>query len=48
VSGGRATAAAVPGARLITIPGMGHDLPRALIGQFVEEISALATAADAK
>lgn len=28
--GGRATAWAVPGARLVTIPGMGHDLPRAL------------------
>jgi len=27
VSGGRATAAAVPGSTLIVIPGMGHDLP---------------------
>jgi pimeloyl-ACP methyl ester carboxylesterase len=27
VSGGRATAAAVPGAELVTVPGMGHDLP---------------------
>ena len=27
VSGGRATAAAIPGARLVLIPGMGHDLP---------------------
>lgn len=27
VSGGRATAAAIPGAELITIPGWGHDLP---------------------
>src|SRR5690349_12023482 len=27
-SGGRATAKAVPGARLVTIEGMGHDLPR--------------------
>jgi pimeloyl-ACP methyl ester carboxylesterase len=26
-SGGRATAAAIPGAPLWTIPGMGHDLP---------------------
>ncbi|MBO0713750.1 MAG: alpha/beta fold hydrolase [Acidimicrobiales bacterium] len=26
-SGGEATARAVPGARLITVPGMGHDLP---------------------
>lgn len=27
-SGGRATAAAIPGAELVEIPGMGHDLPR--------------------
>jgi pimeloyl-ACP methyl ester carboxylesterase len=29
-SGGDATAAAVPGAKLLTFPGMGHDLPEAL------------------
>jgi pimeloyl-ACP methyl ester carboxylesterase len=28
VSGGRATARAIPGARLVLIEGMGHDLPR--------------------
>ncbi|HEX4109190.1 MAG TPA: alpha/beta fold hydrolase [Solirubrobacteraceae bacterium] len=28
-SGGRATAAAIPGARFALIPGMGHDLPEA-------------------
>ena len=27
ISGGRATASAIPGAGLVTIPGMGHDLP---------------------
>jgi pimeloyl-ACP methyl ester carboxylesterase len=27
-TGGRSTAAAIPGARLHTLPGMGHDLPR--------------------
>jgi len=27
-SGGRATAKAIPGARLVLIPGVGHDLPR--------------------
>jgi pimeloyl-ACP methyl ester carboxylesterase len=26
-SGGRATAEAIPHARLLTVPGMGHDLP---------------------
>lgn len=40
VSGGRATAAAVPGARLRTFPGMGHDLPRELWDEFVNEIVA--------
>lgn len=30
VSGGEATAAAVPGAELVVLDGMGHDLPRAL------------------
>ena len=30
VSGGRATAAAIPGAELLLIDGMGHDLPPAL------------------
>jgi pimeloyl-ACP methyl ester carboxylesterase len=40
VSGGKATARAIPGARLIVIPGMGHDLPPALWPRFVEEILA--------
>jgi pimeloyl-ACP methyl ester carboxylesterase len=40
VSGGRATAAAVPGAQLLVIPGMGHDLPRALWPQVVDAIAA--------
>ena len=39
VDGGRATADAVPGARLVTWPGMGHDLPRALWPQIIEEIT---------
>jgi pimeloyl-ACP methyl ester carboxylesterase len=38
VSGGRATAAAIPGARLELIEGMGHDLPRQLWPRFVELI----------
>ncbi len=39
-SGGRATAAAVPGARLWTIAGMGHDLPAELFGQFADRVAA--------
>jgi pimeloyl-ACP methyl ester carboxylesterase len=37
-SGGRATARAIPAARLKMIDGMGHDLPLALWPTFVEEI----------
>ncbi len=38
-SGGKATAKAIPGARLKLIEGMGHDLPRDLWPTFVEEIA---------
>jgi pimeloyl-ACP methyl ester carboxylesterase len=38
VSGGRATAAAIPDAELITLPGMGHDLPRELWPQIIAAI----------
>nr|WP_277349985.1 alpha/beta hydrolase [Nonomuraea sp. FMUSA5-5] len=44
VAGGRATAAAIPGARLVTYPGMGHDLPRELWPSFVAEITKLTSA----
>jgi len=37
-SGGRATARAIPGARLRIVEGMGHDLPRALWPIFTDEI----------
>jgi pimeloyl-ACP methyl ester carboxylesterase len=39
-SGGRATAAAVPGASLWTIPGMGHDLPVELFGELANRVAA--------
>jgi pimeloyl-ACP methyl ester carboxylesterase len=38
VSGGKATADAIPGARLELIEGMGHDLPAQLWPRFVELI----------
>ena len=37
-SGGRRTARAIPGARLMTIPGMGHDLPRGAWSQIIDGI----------
>ena len=37
-SGGRATAQAIPGARLVILPDMGHDLPRELCPQIIEAI----------
>jgi pimeloyl-ACP methyl ester carboxylesterase len=38
VSGGRATAAAIHGAELLLIDGMGHDLPPALFETFADGI----------
>jgi pimeloyl-ACP methyl ester carboxylesterase len=38
-SGGRATARAIPGARLRIVEGMGHDLPRDLWPIFIDEIA---------
>ena len=38
-SGGRATARAIPGARLLPIRGMGHDLPRGAWPQIVDGIA---------
>ena len=40
-AGGRATAAAVPGARLVVYPGMGHDLPFPLWPDMIDQIGAL-------
>ena len=39
ISGGRATAEAIPGAELLVLPGMGHDLPRELWPQIIEAIA---------
>lgn len=38
VSGGRSTARAIPGAELVLVDGMGHDLPHQLHDTFVEVI----------
>jgi pimeloyl-ACP methyl ester carboxylesterase len=37
-SGGRATARAIPGARLLIVKGMGHDMPRAAWPQILDAI----------
>jgi pimeloyl-ACP methyl ester carboxylesterase len=47
-SGGRATAAAIPGAELLTIKGMGHDLPRAAWTRMIAAIVDNARRADSK
>jgi pimeloyl-ACP methyl ester carboxylesterase len=41
VSGGRATAAAIPGAELVVLDGMGHDLPRELWPELADRIGGL-------
>jgi pimeloyl-ACP methyl ester carboxylesterase len=47
-SGGRATARAITGARLMKVEGMGHDLPRALWPQLIEGISTHAHESDSR
>jgi pimeloyl-ACP methyl ester carboxylesterase len=46
-SGGRATARAIPGAELMVVEGMGHDLPRAAWPRLIDRIAAHALHADA-
>jgi pimeloyl-ACP methyl ester carboxylesterase len=46
-SGGRATARAIARSRLMLIPGMGHDLPRAAWPQMIDAIAENAAGADA-
>jgi pimeloyl-ACP methyl ester carboxylesterase len=45
-SGGRATAKAIPGARLVQIEGMGHGLPRGAWSQILAAIAGNAARAD--
>jgi phosphoribosylamine--glycine ligase len=41
ISGGRATAAAIPNAELVTFKGMGHNLPKQLWSEFAKRIANL-------
>jgi pimeloyl-ACP methyl ester carboxylesterase len=45
-SGGRATARAIPNAKILKIKGMGHDLPRAAWPQMLDAIAATAALAE--
>jgi len=45
VSGGRATARAIPGCELVLVPGMGHDIPAALFDQIVSVVARTASRA---
>lgn len=47
VSGGEATAEAIPGARLVVVDEMGHDLPLPLLPRLVDEVVRHLHAADA-
>ncbi|MFD0000464.1 alpha/beta fold hydrolase [Nocardia sp. NPDC127526] len=47
VSGGVATAAAIAGAELLVVDGLGHSLPRELWSEFADRIADLAHRADA-
>jgi pimeloyl-ACP methyl ester carboxylesterase len=47
-SGGRATARAIPGAKLTMIEGMAHDLPRALWPRLIDAIAEQAHRVDGK
>lgn len=47
-SGGRATAAAIPGAELMLVEGMGHNLPRGLWSRLVDAIATLVHAEEAR
>ena len=47
VSGGRATARAIPGAELIEFEGMGHHLPRELWAEIARHIDELVQRAEA-
>lgn len=48
VSGGRATAGAIPGAELVLIDGMGHDLPPGLWDRIADHIARIVARGEAR
>jgi pimeloyl-ACP methyl ester carboxylesterase len=47
-SGGKATARAIPGAKLILIEGMGHDLPRGVWSRIIDAVADNAARAESE
>jgi pimeloyl-ACP methyl ester carboxylesterase len=47
LAGGRDTAETIPGAKIVEIPGMGHNLPEPLIGQVLDAFEQVAKQATA-
>jgi pimeloyl-ACP methyl ester carboxylesterase len=47
-SGGKATARAIPGARLKLIEGMGHDLPRGVWPRIIDAVAENAARAESE
>jgi len=45
LAAGEATAKAIPGAKLVSVPGWGHDFPLQLVDQLADEVAAHAKAA---
>lgn len=48
LAGGQDTAASIPGAELVVIPGMGHDFPPALFDTIADGIMKAVTRAKAE
>lgn len=48
VEAGKATARAIPGAKLVVVPGMGHDFSAALTPVYVREIGAFVTSVEGR
>ncbi len=46
LSGGQATADAIPGARLLVVAGMGHEIPLAVVPELVDAVVSTARSAD--
>ncbi len=48
VEGGKDTAASIPGAQLVIVPGMGHDFTNALVPVYLKHIGDFVSAVEAK